>query len=276
MLKLIRPFLLLIERIAPQINARMAFQAISKPKVRPMRDFERAIEAEADQATLSFKHFSIRSYRWGKGAKQALLIHGWEGRAANFGAIVPLLVAQGYTVYAYDAPCHGNSSRGSITVFDYAAFVKMLLVERTYDLLMSHSFGSVALTTALYELQPFEAKDIVVLTSPDRFIDRIEEGVAMMGLTYRTRDALVNMLRENTPYDPDTASVSGYVKSIPAQRIWLIHDTADRVLPYEWSERIQANWNGAVLKPISGTGHFRMLWSEPIKGLLEEFVREGQ
>ena len=47
-------------------------------------------------------------FAWGAGPS-VLLVHGWEGRGAQLGALVDPLVAAGYRVVALDGPAHGDS-----------------------------------------------------------------------------------------------------------------------------------------------------------------------
>lgn len=268
----LRPILRVIEYVAPSINARIAIRTISNPKVRKPRPFEQEIQHVARKERYPFRSFDIATYRWGDGPKQALMVHGWEGRAANFGAIIPVLVRKGYTVTSFDAPSHGDSSKGRTSFFDYIDLVEEYLSQTDYDLLVSHSFGSVALIGGLYQMKPIPAKDVLILTSPDRFVDRIQQGVDMLGLTSRTRDAMVNLYRLQTGQEPNDFNISDFVKEIEAQRVLFVHDKDDRVVPMVWSQAVQQNWKGAEMRQIEGTGHFRMLWSPALLEIVEDFV----
>src|SRR5262245_30745683 len=52
---------------------------------------------------------------WGAGPA-VLLVHGWGGRGTQLGAFVEPLVADGFSVVAFDAPGHGESERGTVTI----------------------------------------------------------------------------------------------------------------------------------------------------------------
>ena len=51
----------------------------------------------------------VVAYRWGRGERAVLLLHGWQGRASQFAPLVRELVAEGFRVTSFDAPAHGAS-----------------------------------------------------------------------------------------------------------------------------------------------------------------------
>ena len=50
----------------------------------------------------------VRAWQWGEGPP-VLLVHGWEGHAAQFAGFIPRLLEQGFSAVAFDAPAHGQS-----------------------------------------------------------------------------------------------------------------------------------------------------------------------
>ena len=88
----------IIDKIAPIIAARMAYRFMSNPKVRKLRDIEEVILQEAKQDRVQFRDFKIQRYSWGiEGRPVVLLVHGWEGQAGNFAALISLLTEKGYS-----------------------------------------------------------------------------------------------------------------------------------------------------------------------------------
>ncbi len=98
--------------VFPKLAANIAYQKLVMPQSARYRVKENEVLELADRSIVVFKGFNIQTYCWKGGKKTILLIHGWEGQAGNFSSLVPLLINEGYTVYAFDAPSHGNSSKG--------------------------------------------------------------------------------------------------------------------------------------------------------------------
>ena len=76
-----------------------------------------------------------------------LLIHGAWGTAKTWGAVAPLLIAQGHRVEALDLPGHGASAVSPDTVgqADYVAFVEARLLDGPPALLVGHSMGGMVI-----------------------------------------------------------------------------------------------------------------------------------
>ncbi|WP_109097740.1 alpha/beta hydrolase [Aquimarina sp. AU58] len=132
-----------LERISPKLTTKIAFQYISNPRIKKIRPFEKNVLEYAKRSNLKFKDFDIVVYEWGEGEKVVLLVHGWEGRISNFGAIIPVLIEKGYKIIGFDAPCHGNSSKGKTIFFDTSELIEIFLKKNRYDLIVTHSMGSV-------------------------------------------------------------------------------------------------------------------------------------
>lgn len=66
---------------------------MSSPRTRKLKDSEERVLSKSIMEKIEYKNFRIQKYQWGKqNHKTALLIHGWEGQAGNFAAIVDVLV----------------------------------------------------------------------------------------------------------------------------------------------------------------------------------------
>ena len=79
-----------------------AYDQLTNPQVRKLRENELATLEKADKEKYKFKDFDIQLYTWKGGDKKVLLIHGWEGQAGNFSDLIEKLLADGFTVYSFD------------------------------------------------------------------------------------------------------------------------------------------------------------------------------
>ncbi len=272
-MKAFLPIAKTLDFVAPSLSARIAYWFLSNPQKRKLRKFEQATLDEAEKGVYKYKDFDLQTYLWNRNSeKKALVVHGWEGQAGNFGAIVPVLVEEGFRVESFDAPSHGNSSKGNTSIMDYVEVVKQFIEKDEYELIISHSFGSVATIFALSESGK-NVQNYILLTSPNRFEDRVQMVIDYLGLTDRTKNAFIKLFKRKTGYDPLKLNADEFCKKINAEKVTFIHDKADKAVPIEWSRQIHENWKDSKLIEIANTGHFKMLWSKNILELIRDLIK---
>ena len=101
-----------------------------------------------------FNNFTIKGFQWNQGAsKKILIVHGFRSSLFKFQHYVPLLMGKGYEVMAFDAPAHGLSGGKMLTALDYKNFIQTINEKfGPFDSYLSHSFGGLAVSTYLAEL----------------------------------------------------------------------------------------------------------------------------
>ncbi len=261
-----------LQKISPSLGALIAFNFISKPQKRKIRPFEKSILEIAKHSTINFNKFKIKSYQWGNGKKKALLVHGWGGRASNFGAIIPILIENGFQVISFDGPSHGESSKRKTSFFEMADLVKLYLQNNNYDLIMTHSMGSVLAFTAMNSLK-YKAKKMIVLTTPSKFSEFIDLAILKFGLTKETTKLLINKLKKtSTEYNPISHKVKDVINNIEIKDITFIHDISDKVIPLKRSKLVSSYFSNSKFIEIEGTGHFKMLWSKKVIKIVESLI----
>ena len=246
-----------------QITA-FAYNQLTNPQIRKLRTNELATLEKADKSKYKFKDFDIQLYTWKGGEKNVMLIHGWEGQAGNFSDLIEKLLESRFTVYSFDAPSHGFSSRGKTSLFEFTELVGILIKKFGVKLLVSHSFGGVATTYALFENQDIEIKKYVLITTPDKFTERIDEVSESIGITDKVKNRLITRLENETNSDVENFNVSEFVKSINVKKSLIIHDVNDKVIPISRSKNVHQNWTKSEFMEIEGTGHFRILRTEKV------------
>ena len=246
-----------------QITA-FAHNQLTNPQIRKLRTNELATLEKADKSKYKFKDFDIQLYTWKGGEKNVMLIHGWEGQAGNFSDLIEKLLASGFTVYSFDAPSHGFSSKGKTSLLEFMELVGILIKKFNAKLLVSHSFGGVATTYALFENQDIEIEKYVLITTPDKFIERIDDVSEMVGITNKVKNRLITRLENETNNDVRNLNVSEFVKSINVKKSLIIHDINDKVIPISRSKNVHQNWTKSEFMEIEGTGHFRILRTEKV------------
>jgi len=251
-------------KITPNLVANFAYKQLTNPQVRKLRKNELNTLNKAEKEDFSFKDFNIKLYTWKGGEKKILLIHGWEGQAGNFSDLIERLLEAGYTVHAFDGPSHGFSSRGKTSLFEFTELVGVLIRKFNVRDLISHSFGGVATTYTLFNNKDLEIDKYILLTTPDKFTERIDDVSEMVGISDKVKNILIQRLERETNIDLKTLSVSEFVKTINVKRSIIIHDINDKVIPISRSKNVHNNWKVSEFKEISGTGHFRILRTDMV------------
>jgi len=256
----------------PEHFAQLAFQQITNPQVKKLRPHELEVLQRARQATISYKGYRIRTYTWNEQGhgKELLLIHGWEGQAGNFADIVERLVAKDFRVYAFDGPSHGFSSKAPTSLFEYTLMAGTIIEEYGIKNLISHSFGSVPVTYSLMTNPGLHLKKYVLLTTPDKFTERIDQVSAKVGFSESTKIKLVQLIEKETNMKIAELNVSEFIKKIRVDNALILHDVNDKVIPISQARHVHHQWPGSIFKEVSGTGHFRILRNDKV---IDEVVR---
>ncbi|MEO1050160.1 MAG: alpha/beta hydrolase [Bacteroidota bacterium] len=262
----------ILSTVLPNLVVSFAYRQLTNPQVRKLRGHESVVLDRAKKESFPFKGFDIKLYEWGEGKKKILLIHGWEGQAGNFADLVEKLLEDNYTIYAFDGPSHGYSSQGKTSLFEFTELVAVLIKRFDVSTLVSHSFGGVATTYALFTNRDLEINKYLLLTTPDRFIERINDVSEAIGITEKVKHLLVERLQNETGQDVYGMNVSDFVQHINVKDALIIHDQADKVIPINRSKNVHKRWPVASFKEIEGTGHFRILRDEAVLDTVVDFL----
>lgn len=263
----------IVSTLFPNQVVNFAHKQLTNPQVTKIRPNEIVVLDKSEKETFRFKGFDIKLYTWKGGDDKILLIHGWEGQAGNFADIVERLVKQNYTVYSFDGPSHGFSSKGATSLFDFTDLVGVLIKRYGVSKLISHSFGAVVTTYALFNNKDINIERYVLLTTPDKLTERIDDISQYVGITDKVKGKLIKRLEEETKKDVTNLNVSNFVKDINVTKALIIHDKADKVIPLHRSKNVYNNWKNCEFVEIEGTGHFRILRTQSVIDMTLEFLK---
>ncbi len=261
--------------LSPKLVASFAYSQLTNPQIRKLRENETRVLDKAKKNDFEFKGFNIKWYEWGVGDKEVLLIHGWEGQAGNFADVIEKLLKKNYKVYAFDGPSHGFSSKGKTSLFEFTELVATFIRKFQVRTLISHSFGGVATTYSLFQNPDLQIEKYLLFTTPDRFIERINDLSSAIGITDKVKETLINRLNRETNQDVYDLNVSDFVKQINVQKAMIVHDRDDRIIPVERARNVHQQWPKAKFVEVVGTGHFRILRDPAVLGAAIEFLEEN-
>jgi pimeloyl-ACP methyl ester carboxylesterase len=257
----------------PSKVVKYAYYKLTHPQIFKLRPFELDFIVKAEKESMKFGESDIQLYKWGNGSKKLLAIHGWEGQAANFTKVIEQLIESDFTVYAFDAPSHGLSTKGETSLFEFIELVGLLIQKFNPEYLISHSFGAVATTYSLSLAESINIKKYVLFTAPDKFSERIDYVAEQVGMTDKVKGLLIDRLEKeiNMPVAP--LNVSEFVKSLETIQALIVHDVDDRVVEIACARVVNDNWPSSTLQEIEGTGHFRILLDHKVIGDVVGFFK---
>ena len=237
----------MLDAVAPPLAARATVAAFlaTSPRM-PLRAADRDLVAAAERSTLVVRGGPVATYRWGTGTRLVLLVHGWRGRASQFGALVPRLVDAGFAVAAFDAPAHGESPQRPTDIRDWMAAIDATReAHGQLHAIVGHSFGALAaLSAARHGDLTTRIATIAGAGTPQPFFDGFS----------RT----VRLGESSASFPPRYDAIAHPLP--PRIELLVIHDRDDRQLPADASERLVAAHGGrARLLVTDGYGHNRVL-----------------
>ncbi len=248
--------------IAPNLAFRQAWGLFVTPRRLPLKAWEAPALAGASRRTVVTETGTVAVYEWGPPTAPAvLLVHGWEHRASFWGAWLAPLLAAGYRVVALDGPAHGASSGRQVTLTDFGGAIQAVVnTLGKVRAIVAHSFGAASVAGLPVRLPAGAVLPrLVLLSAPEgpqvvaeRFADflRLPRGLVGRFATH---------IEQSTGRPAASFATAASGPSIGAEKVLVLHDEADEIIPFVESQQIVAAWPGATLHATRGLGHNRIL-----------------
>lgn len=269
MLASIRLFFSILGRLNPTLAGRLAARLFARPRRRPRPDRERELIARGTRVPLPD---GLHATAWGAGPS-VLLVHGWEGRGAQLGALVDPLVAAGYRAVALDGPAHGDSLGSTTTGPEFArALVATRDAVGSLAAVVGHSFGG--FTSLLAVSRGLAADRIVTIGSPASVPEALRDFLRLIHLPERALPSMIRALEERVHAPMASFEVESFAPHIHVP-VLVVHDTDDREVPYADGPRL-AGLLGAKLLTTNGLGHRRILYAPEVVAAIVEFIEDGR
>ncbi|GAB3573752.1 alpha/beta fold hydrolase [Hymenobacter daeguensis] len=248
--------------VAPATAFRQAWRLFCTPRRLPVKDWEAPALAEARRRTVTVGHDGVAVYEWGPAAAAAVvLVHGWEHRASFWRAWVQPLLAAVYRVVALDGPAHGNSGGRYTTLTDFGAAVQAVVCTvGQVRAIVAHSFGAASVAGLPVRLPGgVPLPRLVLLSAPlnprvvaGRFVD-------FLGLPAALVARFAAHIERLTGRPADSFAVAAAGPGTGAEKVLIMHDENDEIIPFAEGRQIAAAWPGARLHATRGLGHNRIL-----------------
>jgi len=251
---------------------------MTRPRKQPLDDAGRRLllEGERDEVWLDGRLVAVYTFgdarphlATGAPRRRALLVHGWESRAAGWHVLVRRLVADGWHVTAFDAPAHGESG-GEAT--DVVSMGRAVLAVADWlgsvDAVVAHSLGSAA---ALYAFaHGLRASVSVHLAGPSSLIRTLERTGCAVQVDPRELRA---RFEAETGIDAEVMELERLAAGMRYPAL-LLHDPLDPEVHWSESVALANAWEGAVLEPANGVGHRRIVGDSAVVERVVQFVND--
>lgn len=199
-----------------------------------------------------------------------LLLHGWEGQAADMAAFAPPLRAAGFSVVAMHLPAHGDSA-GTQTSLPESARALHAVGQALGPLhaAIAHSMGAAILGEALH--CGLVVQRVVMLASPARYEHYVRGHAAAAGLDAVATESMLSILSSRIGADVRGISMPGRAPQ-RRQPALFIHSADDRVVAIEDSLATAESWPGARHLRVDGLGHMRLLADPKVVAAAVDFA----
>ena len=267
------------DRVSPALAGRLALPLFRQVRpALPVRPGDRAVHEHAERGTIAVRGRDIVTYAWGHGPETVLLVHGWRGRASQFGPIVRELRAEGYRVVAFDAPANGESAGRHTDIRDYLAAIDELQRRHgMFRLIVGHSFGALAALTAVRE--GTAARGVVAIAGMADARYLVDSFAARVGLGTASADVVAREFTERVlpgvaePYARFDAVGDPLPAGVP---LLVVHDRGDREVAVGESLRLhEAHGERSRLVLTDRAGHSRVLGADATLDAVTAFATGG-
>ncbi len=214
-------------------------------------------------------------HRWGSGPA-VVMLHGWGNRAAAMTAFVDPLVGNGLSVWAIDAPAHGESSGDFCHAPLFAActhhMVQNLILPECGDLhgALGYSFGGLA--TGIGQHRGLGAKRIALLAPLAWIPLRFNSWAIACGLDEAgIKEYWGHVHAFFGEGMIETHSLPQLAPGMTAPLL-LIHDRQDKEVTVQEALDVVEAWPDAILMETEGLGHRRLLRDRHVIARVAEFL----
>lgn len=272
---LVRGFFQITGRIAPAFAAKKAFGFFGTPLVRAKHKRSDALLDSAERAYIQNGNQRLQTYKWGTGSKKLLLLHGWQSRGTALRAFIPSLLDKDFTVYAFDAPAHGESDGNFCTVRLYGeAIASFTKVHTDIDYVISHSLGGAACMYYMAFVNPtVSLKKLVMLAAPESIVKVIKDAGAQMALppaAFKKFEELC--IAHGNGRRLEEYSLARNYRNLSIGEAILFHDKDDAITKVDEVKNIVHGWDRATLYMTEGYGHYRIVKNPDVIQKIADFM----
>ena len=266
-LRVIRGYIGFLSVVSPAVAAKKAFELFQKVRIKSIRNREKDFFDQSDLFIVPFAKEDLNCYRLGDpDGDLVILVHGWESNAGSMSQIAFSLAEKGKHVVAFDLPGHAAYNRDSTNLLEcrmaMRAVIEHINPSSPFSV-VSHSFGSAVTAFTISEMD-YAVNQLIFLTGPNKVENIFREFQQMINLGNRAYDKMVDITEKILGESIKNVSIQYNLNRAKFDRLTLIHDRNDKILPYQNSAEIHEAVQHSELIPFENIGHYRMLWNKEV------------
>jgi pimeloyl-ACP methyl ester carboxylesterase len=254
-------------RIAPDTVASRARARFLTPTRHATRPWEASVEARGVRERLASGASLLRFPAEGP---KVLAIHGWEGRATQWGPLAERLAPRGLELLALDGPAHGASPGDEAHPVAFARALLEADRERgPFSAVVGHSMGGGAVAIAL--AWGLRADRAAVLASPSSIEGVLTRFGRLIGLPPGAQRRFIGAIEAHVGLPAAEIEVARLASKLTVPGL-VVHDRDDLEVPFGEGATIARAWPGAELMTTEGLGHRRILRDERVLEAVTRFL----
>lgn len=265
----------LLGGVSPTLAGRAAFKLFCTPRRLPPREEDLAFLRTAEQDTLLLGNLPIRTYAWrGEKPQTVLFLHGWESHSGRWRRYIAPLREAGLTVWAFDAPAHGQSGGRLINLPLYSKVLKSFMETRGVpDAMVGHSLGGAAVIMSMGAFDAPKVRRAVVLAGFAESRRVMDDFGRLLGLEAFVLDGVNREIERRSGIPVEAYSVQGKAALLTDVAGLVVHDLDDDVAPVAEGRAVAEAWRADYLE-TRGLGH-RLQGKAAIQAVTDFLLREA-
>ena len=253
--RLIGMYLNLLAWVAPRAAGRKGFYLFCIPQRVSVKQHQQTFLGAAENFSFESEGTVLRAYRWGNGPKKILFLHGWQSHTFRWKNYVESFPTEEYSLYAFDAPAHGQSGGKYLNLPLYSKAIESFFeVVSPVHTVVSHSLGSLAMLYSLFRFPELPVRQLAITGIPGEVSEFLTFYQQILGLSNRVMKAIYQVFDELIQHQPEYFSAVRFAQAITIPLL-IIHDEHDDETPYHHARRIHEVVKGSRLITTSGLGH---------------------
>ena len=245
----------LLAFIHPEKLKKDGFVLFCTPFARILKPHHQAFLIPAMGEVIEVDGDKIQTYRWGTGSKKILLVHGWASHSFRWKSYIKSLTENDFTVFALDAPAHGNSTGKIMNLVRYERVLSAFFEKYPdLDTIIGHSIGGFAATYFLSRNSKTVIQNAVILAAPGKVGEFFQYYVRYLGLSKRAIALIVEQFENELKQKPSYFTAENFASNITTKAL-IVHDKTDKSTSYLDSESLSKVWKNSKLKLTEGLGH---------------------
>ena len=171
---------------------------------------------------------------------------------------------------AFDAPGHGASDAGAVTIPEIACAIRAVGESRgPLAAIVAHSIGGTAAVRALWD--GLEAGSVVLIGPAADLVTPALRFSETFGFSRDVRERMHRLIEERAGRSWSVFDVIELAPALSAPLL-VVHDRGDAEIPWQHGAAIARAWRGAEMLMTEGLGHRRILRDPDVVATTAAFI----